>query len=310
MSTEPYQVMPPLAEPEYEALKASIAAGYDPARPIVVDENGTILDGHHRQQACAELGITPPAVTLPGLTEDQKHDYALRANLAQRHLNQEQKRELIRAELDRGPDRSDREIGRLCGVDHKTVGAVRRGEIPHPEPEDAYARARTRAAENLAEFETVLGLRPGDMAEEIAEEMAQREVLQDAARCLLRSGAAPLPPDSWWPTSIKPDRKRGGRTLITAAKNGLVRERGRLAFWQILVEVEAGTFLVFCDKAGIGTNGKITFPDGLLRYPLEDGDPPLPEEWTAEDEHKAALGRFYGWWYTRDELAELAGGAA
>jgi hypothetical protein len=28
---EPYQVMPPLADAEYEALKASIAAGYDPA---------------------------------------------------------------------------------------------------------------------------------------------------------------------------------------------------------------------------------------------------------------------------------------
>jgi hypothetical protein len=132
MTTAPYQVMPPLAEPEYDALKASIAAGYDPARPIVVDENGAILDGHHRHQVCAELGITPPTVTLPGLTEDQKHDYAMRANLAQRHLNQLQKRELIRAELDRNPDRSDREIGRLCGVDHKTVGAVRRGEIPHP----------------------------------------------------------------------------------------------------------------------------------------------------------------------------------
>jgi hypothetical protein len=29
--SQPYQVMPPLAEPEYDALKASIAAGYDPA---------------------------------------------------------------------------------------------------------------------------------------------------------------------------------------------------------------------------------------------------------------------------------------
>lgn len=132
MTGEPYQVMPPLAEPEYDALKASIAAGYDPARPIVVDENGVVLDGHHRQRAAAELGITPPVVTLPGLTEDQKHDYAMRANLACRHLTQAQKRELIGSELERNPGRSDREIGRLCGADHKTVGAVRRGEIPHP----------------------------------------------------------------------------------------------------------------------------------------------------------------------------------
>jgi hypothetical protein len=131
---QPYQVMPPLAEAEYEALKASIAAGYDPAHPVVTDENGIVLDGHHRRQVCAELGITPPVVILPGLTEDQKHDYAVRANLACRHLTQLQKRELIAAELERDPSRSDREIGRLCGADHKTVGAVRRGEIPHPDP--------------------------------------------------------------------------------------------------------------------------------------------------------------------------------
>jgi hypothetical protein len=156
MTGQPYQVMPPLAEPEYDALKASITAGYDPARPIVVDENGAVLDGHHRQQACAELGITPPAVVLPGLTEDQKHDYAMRANLACRHLTQQQKRELIAAELERDPGRSDREIGRICGADHKTVGAVRRGEIPHPaeagtDP-DAVARAEELTAQIRAEI--------------------------------------------------------------------------------------------------------------------------------------------------------------
>ncbi len=131
MTGQPYQVMPALAGPEYDALKASIAAGYDPARPVVVDENGAVLDGHHRQQACAELGITPPTVVLPGLTEDQKHDYAMRANLACRHLTQLQKRDLIAAELERDPGRSDREIGRLCGADHKTVASVRQsGEFP------------------------------------------------------------------------------------------------------------------------------------------------------------------------------------
>ena len=156
MAAQPYQVMPPLADAEYEALKASIAAGYDPARPIVVDENGAVLDGHHRQQVCAELGITPPVVTLPGLTEDQKHDYAMRANLACRHLTQLQKRELIAAELERDPGRSDREIGRLCGADHKTVGSVRRGEIPHPEARtdpDAVAWAEELTAKIRAEIQ-------------------------------------------------------------------------------------------------------------------------------------------------------------
>jgi hypothetical protein len=142
-----YQVMPDLTDAEYEALKASIESGYDPAHPVVVDETGAVLDGHNRQRVCGELGITAPTVTLPGLTEDEKHDYALRANLACRHLTSAQKRELVRGELEHNPGRSDREIGRLCGVDHKTVGAVRRGEIPHPPTGDRVQRIIRLVAE-------------------------------------------------------------------------------------------------------------------------------------------------------------------
>lgn len=37
-----------------------------------------------------------------------------------------QRRELVRAELDRDPGRSDGEIGRLAGADHTTVARIRR----------------------------------------------------------------------------------------------------------------------------------------------------------------------------------------
>ena len=292
LGAQPYQVMPPLAEAEYGALKASIAAGYDPAHPVVLDENGTVLDGHHRQQACAELGITAPAVVLPGLTEDQKHDYAVRANLACRHLSQEQKRDLIRAELDRDPARSDREIGRLCGVDHKTVGAVRRGEIPHSTTfGEECARVRRFAAE--------WGL-PAD--DETCRYVAEHGLLQRAARDYFRAGDCPLPPPDWTWTQ-DPKRPRGGRTRISAENNRLAYERNRLGLWQVLVELEIGRFLIWCDKAGVDTTGGTTSSTGLLRYPVEDGDPPLPADWTAEDEHHAVLGHLYGWWSTSDELA-------
>jgi len=123
----PYQVMPPLADAEYEALKASIQeTGFDAAHPIVVDENGAILDGHHRKRICDELGIPVASVTRDGLSEDEKRDYAIRANMASRNLNRKQKQELVDKELARNGDRSDREIGSLCGVDHKTVAACRR----------------------------------------------------------------------------------------------------------------------------------------------------------------------------------------
>jgi hypothetical protein len=42
----------------------------------------------------------------------------------------ESKTERIELELRSDPTRSDREIGRICGVDHKTV-AARRAKLPH-----------------------------------------------------------------------------------------------------------------------------------------------------------------------------------
>jgi hypothetical protein len=56
-------------------------------------------------------------------------------NIMRRHLNSEQKRDLIAELLKDAPDRSDRDTARVVGVDNKTVGSVRRklegaGEIP------------------------------------------------------------------------------------------------------------------------------------------------------------------------------------
>jgi ParB-like chromosome segregation protein Spo0J len=133
---QPYQVLPPLSDEEYAALTADIAERGIRV-PIDVDERGQILDGHHRAAIAADLGIECPTRVVADLTEKQKHEHAIAVNLQRRTLTREQRRELIRAELTRDDSRSDREIGRLIGVDHKTVGAVRKelaGEIPQ-EPE-------------------------------------------------------------------------------------------------------------------------------------------------------------------------------
>lgn len=131
----PYQVMPPLTDEEFAALKADIAARGVQV-PVEYDEMGNVLDGHHRVQACFDLGITHwPRLIRHGLAEDEKRRHARRLNLDRRHLDREQRRSLIAAELKESPVTSDRAIGVGLGVDHKTVGAVREqmessGEIP------------------------------------------------------------------------------------------------------------------------------------------------------------------------------------
>lgn len=130
-----YQVMPPLAEEEYNELKADIAAR-GVMVPIEYDECGNVLDGHHRLQICAELGIRDfPKVIRAGMTEEEKRAHARKLNMARRQLNREQKQTLIREQLKETPEKSDRQIAAALGVDHKTVSARRDelegiGEIP------------------------------------------------------------------------------------------------------------------------------------------------------------------------------------
>ena len=57
-------------------------------------------------------------------------------NIHRRHLNAEQKRELVAKLLQAQPEKSNRAVAEQAKVDHKTVGSVRdrlegRGEIPH-----------------------------------------------------------------------------------------------------------------------------------------------------------------------------------
>jgi ParB-like chromosome segregation protein Spo0J len=131
----PYQVMPPLSSEEFEALKRDIA-DRGVQVPVEYDEIGNVLDGHHRVRACEELGLAHwPRLIRHGLSEEEKRRHARRLNLDRRHLDREQRRELIAAELRETPDASDRAIASGLGVDHKTVGSVREGleatgEIP------------------------------------------------------------------------------------------------------------------------------------------------------------------------------------
>ena len=64
-----YQVMPPLSDAEFQELKADIAAR-GVMVPVEYDEAGNILDGHHRERACNELGIADwPRIVRHGLDE-------------------------------------------------------------------------------------------------------------------------------------------------------------------------------------------------------------------------------------------------
>jgi N6-adenosine-specific RNA methylase IME4 len=122
--------MPPLSDDEFSALKADIKARGVQV-PIEYDEDGNVLDGHHRLKAVEELlaeGFvvgTPPRIVRTGLSEPEKRAHARALNLARRHLDQAQKRAAIAAQIKDTPERSNRQIAAGLGVHHTTVSTQR-----------------------------------------------------------------------------------------------------------------------------------------------------------------------------------------
>jgi transposase-like protein len=94
--------------------------------PVVVDQHGRVLDGHHRRAIAERLGITCPTEVREVADDEDARQTALALNLARRHLSREERRELIAAECAARPGDSDREIARRLGCSPSTVGAVRR----------------------------------------------------------------------------------------------------------------------------------------------------------------------------------------
>lgn len=119
-----FQFMPPLLPSEYAALTESIRA-HGVQVPVIVDENGAIIDGHHRDMIAAELGIDCPRDVRTNLADAEKRTLAISLNKDRRHLTREQVRALLAESVKADPQLSDREHARRVGVHHETVGTVR-----------------------------------------------------------------------------------------------------------------------------------------------------------------------------------------
>lgn len=119
-----YQLLPELTTEEFAALRDDIAER-GVMVPVEVDDEGRVLDGHHRARACEELGIDYPVVVRSGLTETEKRQHARRANLLRRHLSRQQRRQVIADVIADEPELSNRAVARLVGCSHNTVQQVR-----------------------------------------------------------------------------------------------------------------------------------------------------------------------------------------
>lgn len=126
MTTAPvmFQHLPPLTPEEYSALEASILE-HGILSPVITDENGVILDGHHRSRIAAEHSLSCPKQIVYGKTDTEKRTMALSMNLDRRHLNREQKRALVAESVKADPQMADNVHAKRTGSSDKTVTSIR-----------------------------------------------------------------------------------------------------------------------------------------------------------------------------------------
>jgi DNA modification methylase/ParB-like chromosome segregation protein Spo0J len=88
------QLVPPLSSIEYTNLKQSIKKNNGNTIPIIVNKEGTILDGNNRFKACLELGLKPRIEIQKFSDPILEKEFIITINLNRRHLNQFQISEL------------------------------------------------------------------------------------------------------------------------------------------------------------------------------------------------------------------------
>ena len=151
-----FQVMPELSTDEYAELKADIAKN-GVVVPVLVDEDGNIIDGHNRVQIASELRIPYPVEMRDDLDDAGKRGLAFALNLNRRHLNREQKRELIARSLKADPQLPNLEHSRRTGTSDKTVASVRSELESHSEIPNDVPRLNSRGQERPASYQRSSG---------------------------------------------------------------------------------------------------------------------------------------------------------
>lgn len=114
----------PLTHTEFTALLESVHE-HGVQAPIIIGDH-QLIDGRHRWLVSEALGLKDiPAVFVQGLSAEQERQIAITVNTARRHLTRNQKRLLVRSELQRDWSRSSRLIAMICGVSQPTVEETR-----------------------------------------------------------------------------------------------------------------------------------------------------------------------------------------
>lgn len=112
------QLFDPLPPDVHAALRDSVQR-FGVIVPVVKDQDGNILDGHHRAAIADELGVEYRTVVRAVADQAEADAIAWTLNADRRHLTAEQRRPMVKALREQG--HSQRAIAQATGVSEKQV---------------------------------------------------------------------------------------------------------------------------------------------------------------------------------------------
>jgi ParB-like chromosome segregation protein Spo0J len=120
---------------EYDALVLDIERRGQ-VYPIIVDQDGEIIDGHQRSRACAALGIGSNTMVIEVANQAERDLLAIALNVHRRHLSSSQRRQYILRLAQTGLPQVA--IARAVGVQQpqvsKVISKAQGGVIPRNIP--------------------------------------------------------------------------------------------------------------------------------------------------------------------------------
>lgn len=214
-------LLPPLSTAEFEALRLKIdREGFNLHCPILIDEDGNILDGHNRYAICPDA----PTKVIHGLSDAEKRARVITENFARRNLSPEQKREVDKTRKAIARDLkkeqwNQEEIARLFGVDQSTVARwlgeenipimqahnryIPDSRVKIPKEEHAMILDRYAAEEPQGQIAADYGVSQKTISKIIAKETKRRNrdallAEADAIAGLSGDSAVEVQPGEWW----------------------------------------------------------------------------------------------------------------
>lgn len=130
--------------------------------PILVDEDGHVIDGHQRRRAAAEAGVECPQVVVAGLSEEEKQTLSLTLNLFRRHLSGTERSRALQQLANLGL--STRRMADILGISksqvHRDLAEVERPETITDSLGREQPTTKTRDVSHMGHVDPPAGIDP------------------------------------------------------------------------------------------------------------------------------------------------------